>query len=616
MKLRAKLILSFIGLAVIPLAVITLYSYNSSLRALHVAAEQESAAMATDMSSRMESVSRDLNRQLAQFAAFEFRRVMSLDEKERAAAMKALEDRLKTQMGDYASFLKSLQFTPARGPRFLPPPRPGSRTTGDASAALTDGPPGFRINFPNAGGQPATGTPGNDTRLPLPPFPMGQFNTEVRSGNELVGKVSGEISSHRLLFHVLMRTQPRQGEIPFAMDADGKPYATNPADLKRIEALPFPRTGSKTGAQQQVSTLKNWVIVTRKDPQSGLTFGIARPIGDRLGDLRRTTARNMGYGLIVVALALVGIIPLSSRMTRNLTVLTKEAENLARGDLSARVPVASKDEFGTLAQAFNRMAQDLSENQRHLVEQERMRKELEMCRKIQEELLPRLPMRSGAVEIKGVSIPAQEVGGDFFNYFPMPGGTMALLIGDVSGKGLPAALLMANLQATIQARMPLELDLVKLAEQLNGEIEANNAEAYLTLFLAVLDPQSLQLRYINAGHNPQFLLHSDGSAEQMRSTGRPIGLLKGSAFEEKSILLKNEDSLFFYTDGLIEAVDAADEEFGMKRLEALLIEERARGLEGMLANIESAVSRHRGGVAANDDATMMLLQIGSAQKGL
>ena len=162
-----------------------------------------------------------------------------------------------------------------------------------------------------------------------------------------------------------------------------------------------------------------------------------------------------------------------------------------------------------------------------------MHKELEMCRKIQEELLPRLPFRSGAIEVKGVSIPAREVGGDFFNYFPMPDGTMAMLIGDVSGKGLPAALLMANLQATIQARLPLELDLVKLAEQLDGEIAVNNAEAYLTLFIAVLDSQSLKLRYVNAGHNSQFLLHSDGSVEQLQSTGRPIGLLAGAAFRKR-----------------------------------------------------------------------------------
>lgn len=609
MKLRAKLILSFLGLAVVPLATITLYSYNSSLRALHSAAEQESSAMASDMGSRMESVSKDINRQIERFAGFEFSRVMALDEKDRPAAMKALESRLKTQMGENLSFLKSLQFTPTAFPPFVLPPMPHHKAAANSRAIPGDMPRGFTIDL---SGGPGTGPagPANDQRPPLPPFPMDRFNTEVRSGNELVGKVSAEISSQRLLYHVLMRTQPKQGEIPFAIDTDGKLHATNPADLKKLQSLPLPQAGNKTGIQQQVATANNWVVMTRKDSHSGLTFGIARPIGDRLGDLRRTTARNMGYGLGVIALALIGIIPLSSRMTRNLTVLTKEAENLAHGDLTARVQVASKDEFGKLAQAFNRMAQDLSENQKHLVERERMRKELEMCRKIQEELLPRKSLRSGAIEVKGVSIPAREVGGDFFNYFPMPDGTMALLIGDVSGKGLPAALLMANLQATIQARLPLELDLVKLAEQLDSEIAVNNSEAYLTLFIAVLDSQSLNLRYVNAGHNPQFLLHSDGSAEQLQSTGRPIGLLAGGGFQEKTVLLKNQDSLFFYTDGLVEAVNEADEEFGMARLEALLVEERTRGLEGMLANVEKAISKYRGGIEAVDDATMMLLKIG------
>src|SRR5512136_2410455 len=103
MKLRAKLILAFWGLAIVPLAVVTLYSYTSSLRALHSVAEQEASAMASDMSSRMETVSRDINRQIEMFAGFEFRRVMSLDQKERAAALKALEDRLGSQLGENAS---------------------------------------------------------------------------------------------------------------------------------------------------------------------------------------------------------------------------------------------------------------------------------------------------------------------------------------------------------------------------------------------------------------------------------------------------------------------------------------------------------------------------------
>ncbi|MBN1570558.1 MAG: SpoIIE family protein phosphatase [Acidobacteria bacterium] len=616
MKLRAKLILSFLGLAVAPLAAITVYSYHSSLRALHTAAKEESSAMASDMGSRMESVSRDINRQIAQFAAFEFQRVMAMNEKERKAAMEAMANRLKIQMGENLNLLKSVRFTPMFFPPFAPPPPPRPEAAATGKTAREEVQRSFEFNFTGGPGSPGPAWPNspassNGQKPPMPPFSMERLNAEVRSGDELVGKVSAEISSQRLLYHVLMRTQPRQGEIPFAIDANGKVYATNPNDLNKIQALPVQKTQNASNARQQVSTLQNWVVVTQKDSHSDLTFGIARPIGDRLGDLRRTTARNMAYGLGIVALALIGIVPLSSRMTRNLTVLTKEAENLGRGDLNARVQVASKDEFGKLALAFNRMAAELSENQKHLLEQERMRKELEMCRKIQEELLPRTPFRSGAVEVKGVSIPAREVGGDFFNYFPMPDGTMALLIGDVSGKGLPAALLMANLQATIQARLPLELDLVKLAEQLDSEIAANNAEAYLTLFIAVLDLQSLRLRYVNAGHNTQFLLHNDGSLEKLKSTGRPIGLLAGGGFQEKTISLRNQDSLFFYTDGFVETVNEAGEEFGMERLETLLVQERSRGLEGILANLEVAVNAYRGGVEAADDATMMLLKIGN-----
>jgi sigma-B regulation protein RsbU (phosphoserine phosphatase) len=179
----------------------------------------------------------------------------------------------------------------------------------------------------------------------------------------------------------------------------------------------------------------------------------------------------------------------------------------------------------------------------------------------------------------------------------------------VSGKGLPAALLMANLQASIQARLPLELDLAKLAEQLDNEIAGNTAEAYLTLFISVLDTQSLKLRYVNAGHNSQFLLRSDGSAEQLPSTGRPIGLLAGGGFQEKTISLKNQDSLFFYTDGLVETVNETGEEFGMERLEALLVDERTRGFGEMLSNVENAINKYRGGIEVADDATMMLLKI-------
>lgn len=571
-------------------------------------AEQELSALASDMGGRMESVSRDIKRQIERIAGPEFRQFMAMDDKGKKAAMEALQDRLKAQIGENASFLKSLQFTPA-ATQLFPLPKPRGRQAKMNGKIPGDIPDDIVIIFPGETPMQGTGNPENNGWLPPPPSSRGRFNTEVRNGNELVGKISAEISSQRLLRHVLMRTQSRQHEIPFAIDSKGELYATNTNDMKQIQALAIPRPGNEGGTQQKVTTTNNWILLTQKDSYSDLTFGIARPIDDRLGELRRTTVRNMGYGLAVVALALVGIIPLSSKMTRNLTVLTKEAEKLAQGDLTARVQVASKDEFGKLSQAFNHMAQEISANQINLIKQERMQKELEMCRKIQEEFLPRQTLRSGAIEVKGISIPAREVGGDFFNYFPMPDKAMGLLIGDVSGKGLPAALLMANLQASIQARLPLELDLVKLAEQLDNEIAVNNEEAYLTLFIAVLDTQSLELRYVNAGHNSQFLLRSDGSAEQLQSTGRPLGLLAGGGFQEKTVSLKNQDSLFFYTDGLVETVNETGEEFGMERLEALLVDERTRGFEGMLINVENAINKYREGREVADDATMMLLKI-------
>ena len=336
-------------------------------------------------------------------------------------------------------------------------------------------------------------------------------------------------------------------------------------------------------------------MVTRKDESSKLTFGIARPISEPLRDIRNTAARNLGLGLGMVALALVGIIPFSNHMRRNLEALTRGANELARGNLDARVQVRSRDEIGQLAESFNRMAHDLNENQKHLVEQERMRKELEMSRKIQEELLPKRPLHIGLVEAKGVSIPAREVGGDFFNYFPLPGGELAILVGDVSGKGVAAAILMANLQATLQARLPLVRDLDQLARQLDYEISASTPqEVFLALFMAVLSPGENQLRYVNAGHNPQFALHSTGGLERLESTGRPLGLLPGGDYVERRIKLSEGDALFLYTDGLVEAEDAAGREFGQQRLENLLIDAQKRSINEILTLVEQETRQHRG----------------------
>ena len=140
------------------------------------------------------------------------------------------------------------------------------------------------------------------------------------------------------------------------------------------------------------------------------------------------------------------------------------------------------------------MAEDVERHQRAAVGQERIRRELELGRQIQHDMLPRTPLRLGLTEVKGVSVPAREVGGDFFNYFELADGQIALLVGDVSGKGVGAALLMANIQASLRTRLALGQDLAAIANALDVDIDANTpGSVYATLFMAILDSDNASI---------------------------------------------------------------------------------------------------------------------------
>ena len=333
-----------------------------------------------------------------------------------------------------------------------------------------------------------------------------------RNGREL-GHARAQLNMDRTLNAILTLARSDQGEIPFAIDRRGRLYTPNAEQRGTLDVA----AGEKHASDEAPRRVGDWMVVTKKDP-SGLTFGIARPLGESLREIRRASVRNLSLGLLVVGLAIVGIVPISHRMTERLRTLTGGVRQLAAGDFRARVPANARDEFGELARAFNQMAQDLERNQALAVEQERLHRELELSRQIQTEMLPRAPLHFGASEIKGVSIPAREVGGDFFNYFELPGHRLGLLVGDVSGKGVSAALLMANVQATLRARLPLQDDLAALADLLDRELDASTpGSVFVTLFLAILD-DSRELRYVNAGPQPAIRA---ARRRQRRAASRP-----------------------------------------------------------------------------------------------
>jgi serine phosphatase RsbU (regulator of sigma subunit) len=438
---------------------------------------------------------------------------------------------------------------------------------------------------------------------------LGRKGYTLRRHGVPVGTVKYQVRSDRVLAHVFAEARGRSGEIPFALDADGHLFAQD-ADRAKLEQLPLAAAGR--GPIPEVRRLAgDWVVATRRDQDTGLTLGIARPVGEPLREIRRTALRNLGWGMGLVGVALVGILPVSRRLTRDLGLVTASAERLARGDLEARVPVRSHDELGRLAETFNRMAADLQVSQDRLVERERLRKELEMGRRIQEEMLPRDRLRVPFAEVKGLSIPAREVGGDFFNYFLLPDGQATLVVGDVSGKGVAAALLMANIQATLRARLPLESDLAKLAEHLDREIEANTTTTvYLTCFIGIIDGVRNTMRFVNAGHNPPLILRVDGSVEALEPTGRPLGLLPGGGYEERSLSFHDGESLVLYTDGLVDSESGSGEAFGLERLKSLVMRGGSAGIDGLLAAVEPTLREYRGGHEAEDDATLVVLRFG------
>jgi len=430
---------------------------------------------------------------------------------------------------------------------------------------------------------------------------------EVQKDGRVIGHANATLNLDRMLRSVLGFARRDQGEIPFAIDRQGGLYTQDSSDRDRLQTLGIERTAA-VAAEGTPRRSGNWIIVARKAP-SGIIFGIARPIGDSLRDIRSASVRNLGLGLLVIGLAFVGIIPISHRMTQHLASLTQGVRQLAGGNFATRVPVRSKDEFGTLAGAFNQMAADLERHEVLVVEQERLQRELELSRLIQTEMLPRGALRSGPAEICGLSIPARQVGGDFFNYFVLPDGRLALLVGDVSGKGVSAALLMANIQATLRARLPHETNLAELADRLDRELDQNTpGSVYLTLFLAILEIDARVLRYVNAGHNPQFILRASGIVP-LGSTGMPIALYAGHGYTESLVDLAADDLLFFYTDGLVETENEQAEMFGTERLQSMLESERTETIDTLLHHVEQRVATFRGSAEPFDDATLMALRI-------
>lgn len=334
-------------------------------------------------------------------------------------------------------------------------------------------------------------------------------------------------------------------------------------------------------------------------------------------NLEAEKVRNTYLILFIIIIFMVAAtsLLLARTIVNPITTLIKGAKALGSGDLDSRVHINSGDELETLAGSFNKMADDLQEYmvelQRTTAEKTRLIKELEIAKGIQRSFLPEKEPEISGIDIAASNVAATEVGGDFYDFIPIAKDQWGLTIADVAGKGVPAALFMALSRTLVRASTTGNPNVSESIEKANELICADaKTGMFVTLFYAILDAKKKRLRYVNAGHNPPLLLKQQkGNTVLLKAKGIALGVIENIELEEEEIQLEKGDLITLFTDGVTEAINQKEEQFGQQRLLTLIEENRGLSACEIISKIEAEVTAFSGGQPQFDDITLMIIKI-------
>ncbi len=247
------------------------------------------------------------------------------------------------------------------------------------------------------------------------------------------------------------------------------------------------------------------------------------------------------------------------------------------------------------------------------IEKERLEEEMRLARDIQERLLPRETPEVSGLQMASLALPSRHVGGDYFDLVAQQNGSILIAIADVTGKGVPAALLMANLQACLHTMVPMDLTMEEFIGHMNRVICQNTSfDKFITAFTGLYHPETRRFEYVNAGHNPPMLLRKDGALELLEEGGLLLGVMKDMPYKRGSVDLLPGDILVSFTDGVTEAMSPEEEEFHEDRLEAILREHQDESAQHILDAIRTAIVDFTGSeTQLSDDLTMIVMKVGS-----
>lgn len=454
---------------------------------------------------------------------------------------------------------------------------------------------------------------------------VGRGVAAVRVGGRLVGHVlADQPIDAEMLNQLQERTTVKIGALSLA-DPIAAPRDTD-------DASP---SGGFTLFRNSISVLacRDWASGAEKRASIALEY---RPseLYDQLAKAQGVTVlgRSLGemllFMLVVVAVlfliiqfvALVMGLALARSITSSIHELFMGTERVRHGDFAHRIHIPTKDQLGELAQSFNQMTGSIEGLLQTAAEKKRLEEELRIARQIQMSLLPRGPLDVPGLAITALCVPAREVGGDYYDFFPLPDDRLGVLIADVSGKGTSAALYMAELKGVVLALSQRYDSPRELLIEVNRIISDNlDSRSFITVTYAVIDTRRGLMTYCRAGHTPLIYLPSAGStqvAQVLTPNGMVLGLRIDGAAEKFSELLEEDridlatgDVLVLYTDGITEAMNVHSDLFGESRLSRIVEEhghlESGELRERILREIESFV----GGADQHDDMTMILLKV-------
>ncbi len=353
-------------------------------------------------------------------------------------------------------------------------------------------------------------------------------------------------------------------------------------------------------------------------PSTGWSVGVVFPKGELMEDIVHLGQIDLVLALFGFLILFVVIVLISGSITRSLTALAVAAKDFARGNWEAELPpVKSKDEVGTLAASFHYMKEELKKYIRELTEttavKERMQSELKIAHDIQMSIVPKVfppfPQKP-ELDVYAVLEPAREVGGDLYDFFFIDEDRLCFVIGDVSGKGVPASLFMAMTKTLIKTNAKTCPNPEEILGKVNAEVSSGNDTCmFVTVFCGILNIRTGEVCYSNGGHNPPFILRQGKTPEYLRGGHSPaVGVLEDAVFEKAVLKMEPGDTLYLYTDGVTEACDDKDELFSEERLQEMLSGPLPGTLKGLVEETLRRVRDFSGTMPQADDITLLVLR--------